>query len=77
MQLSDQFIDLRRKAEEPVQIILVRLLLTLRANLFNATGEFIIAPSRPSIDCFEEESRMSNNYVRISLSTMNRPYRQA
>src|ERR1700733_12360063 len=41
MKLSDQFIDFRRQAEEPVKIVLVGLLLALGANLFNAFGEFV------------------------------------
>ena len=41
MKLADQFIDFGRHAEEPVKIVLVRLLLAFGASLFNAFGEFV------------------------------------
>ena len=41
MKLADQLIDFGRQAEEPVEIVLVGLLLAFGANLFDAFGEFV------------------------------------
>jgi hypothetical protein len=41
VKLADQFIDLGRHAEEPVKIIVVRLLLTLGSRFFDAFSKFV------------------------------------
>ena len=41
VKLTDQFVDLGRHAEKPVEIVLVRFLLAFDANLFNAFREFV------------------------------------
>ena len=40
----------------------------IRIHFLHVPAGFIIAPSRPSFGCVEEESRLSHSYVRHPLS---------
>jgi hypothetical protein len=41
MKLPNQFVNLGRQAEQPVQIVLVRLLLTVGPSLVNPSGKVV------------------------------------